>query len=126
MVDSLDKDLLSGKEDHKKKLKALEEQQGKLMIRMQVGAIIHRDWAPGVPSDGDISRPHPEVFQDRPKFVHGNQKVARLTVVQPVGQGDGDVPSRSVDEVCHLLDDLLAGWAEMEKTEKAFRAAIDE
>jgi len=98
MVDSLDKDLLSGKEDHKKKLKALEEQQGKLMIRMQ----------------------------DRPKFVHGNQKVARLTVVQPVGQGDGDVPSRSVDEVCHLLDDLLAGWAEMEKTEKAFRAAIDE
>jgi hypothetical protein len=47
MVDSLDKDLLSGKEDHKKKLKALEEQQGKLMIRMQVGAIIHRDWAPG-------------------------------------------------------------------------------
>ena len=58
--------------------------------------------------------------------MHGNQKVARLTVVQPVGQGEDDVPCRSIDDVHHLLDELHAGWVEMEKAENDFRAAIDE
>ena len=49
MVNSLDKDLLSSKEDHLRKLKALEQQQSKLVTRMQVcGALICRGRSAGL------------------------------------------------------------------------------